>query len=111
MTISSIRHHWRIHQGLSSERDTRRHRSCACSSGTSRRPAEPITARITFEVSDGVRPMQLYCAGAPLLKDGSVHVSLEPRPASCKPRDRWLAETNRPTACCGPREAASGGCG
>lgn len=68
------------------------------------------TARLTFEVSDGVRPMALYCAGAPVLKDGSMHVSLQPRPASCKPRDRWLAETASAQACCGPVEAPSGGC-
>ncbi|MFK0273248.1 DUF6428 family protein [Ensifer sp. NPDC090286] len=67
------------------------------------------TARLTFEVGDGVRPMQLYCAGAPVVKDGSIHVHLAPRPASCKPRDRWLAETSRPTACCGPK-ASPGAC-
>ena len=69
------------------------------------------TARLTFEVSDGVRPMQLYCAGAPVLKDGGIHVALEPRPASCKPRDRWLAEASHAGACCGPRENAGACCG
>lgn len=61
------------------------------------------SARLTFEVSDGVKPMQLYCASAPVLKGGAVHVQLAARPASCKPRDRWLAEeTAGAAACCGP---------
>lgn len=49
------------------------------------------SAKLTFEVSDGVQPMQLYCASVPTLRAGAVHVELSPRPASCKPRDRWLA--------------------
>ncbi|OWV77289.1 hypothetical protein ATY76_04975 [Rhizobium sp. R339] len=66
------------------------------------------SARLTFEVSDGVRPMQLYCAAMPVLRDGAVHVELSPRPASCKPRDRWLAEESRKiAACCGPSAAGS----
>ncbi|NKL32451.1 hypothetical protein GFL49_01065 [Rhizobium leguminosarum bv. viciae] len=69
------------------------------------------SAKLTFEVSDGVRPMQLYCAAKPILSAGAVHVSLSPRPASCKPRDRWLAEENSKAAdCCGPQAAASGCC-
>jgi hypothetical protein len=60
------------------------------------------TARLTFEVSDGVRPMQLHRAGEPEIVGDQVHVLLEPRPASCKPRDRWLAEQSRLEAegCC-----------
>jgi hypothetical protein len=69
------------------------------------------SAKLTFEVSDGVRPMQLYCAAAPVLRAGAVHVELSPRPASCKPRDRWLAEESSKTAaCCGPAAAKSGCC-
>ncbi|MFF2319630.1 DUF6428 family protein [Agrobacterium sp. NPDC058088] len=61
------------------------------------------SAKLTFEVSDGVQPMQLFCAGAPILVDGTLHVSLSPRAASCKPRDRWLAEQSMKAAsCCGP---------
>lgn len=61
------------------------------------------SAKLTFEVSDGVQPMQLFCAGAPILVDGALHVSLSPRAASCKPRDRWLAEQSMKAAsCCGP---------
>lgn len=60
-------------------------------------------AKLTFEVSDGVRPMQLYCAGMPVSRSGAIHVRLSPRPASCKPRDRWLAKANGELAdCCGP---------
>ena len=64
------------------------------------------TARLTFEVSDGVQPMQLYCAAMPTLRAGAVHVELSPRPASCKPRDRWLAEQAQATTCCGSATAA-----
>lgn len=61
------------------------------------------SAKLTFEVSDGVRPMQLFCANAPVAEDGFLHVALTPRPASCKPRDRWLAEQNeKASSCCAP---------
>ncbi|MBP2445400.1 DUF6428 family protein [Rhizobium leguminosarum] len=69
------------------------------------------SAKLTFEVSDGVRPMQLYCAARPVLSAGAVHVALSPRPASCKPRDRWLAEENKTdVACCGPNTVSSRCC-
>jgi hypothetical protein len=58
------------------------------------------TARLTFEVSDGVRPMELYRAGLPFERDGEMRVELSPRPASCKPRDRWLEE-KMASGCCG----------
>jgi hypothetical protein len=65
------------------------------------------SAKLTFEVSDGIRPMQLYCASMPRLRDGALHVELAPRSASCKPRDRWLEQENRKAtqACCGPTAA------
>ena len=56
-----------------------------------------LTARLTFEVSDGVAPMALYRAATPRIGD-EVHVALTPRPASCKPRDRWL-EDQKQTCC------------
>ncbi|MCL6708509.1 DUF6428 family protein [Pseudomonas sp. R2.Fl] len=61
------------------------------------------SAKLTFEVSDGEQPMQLYCAFMPVFSGGAIHVDLAPRPASCKPRDRWLAsEAERSSAsCCG----------
>ncbi|SON54090.1 hypothetical protein HDIA_0549 [Hartmannibacter diazotrophicus] len=70
------------------------------------------SARMTFEVSDGMRPMQLYSADAPVVRDGIVHVQLTPRPASCKPRDRWLAETasSAQASCCGTAASDAGCC-
>ncbi|RUW82179.1 hypothetical protein EOA30_40375, partial [Mesorhizobium sp. M8A.F.Ca.ET.059.01.1.1] len=37
------------------------------------------SARLTFEVSDGVRPIALYRAALPRLVGGAVHVDLSPR--------------------------------
>jgi len=65
------------------------------------------TAKLTFEVSDGERPMQLHRAALPRIEDGQVRVALSARPASCKPRDRWLQEQKSCSApagaqpCCG----------
>lgn len=65
------------------------------------------SAKLTFEVSDGVAPMQLHKASSPVLRDGILRIDLGPRPASCKPRDRWLVESARQTAfCCAPSTAA-----
>ena len=64
-------------------------------------------ARLTFEVSDGERPMQLHRAALPRIEDGQLRVALSARPASCKPRDRWLEEQKSCSAtagakpCCG----------
>ena len=60
------------------------------------------TAKLTFEGSDGERPMALYLAAAPRLVAGTSDVALSARPASCKPRDRWLAEEQTKSFCCGP---------
>ena len=59
------------------------------------------SAKLTFEVSDGEKPMALYCAGSPRLTAGQFEVVLAPRPSSCKPRDRWLAAEKAKSACCG----------
>ena len=67
-------------------------------------------ARLTFEVSDGVEPMQLHCASSPVLADGALAVALAPRAASCKPRDRWLEE-QKASACCGPSASKQPCCG
>ena len=69
------------------------------------------SAKLTFEVSDGVRPMALDCAAAPRLDAGTFQVALAPRPASCKPRDRWLAEEQLKSACCGEAVSAAKCCG
>jgi hypothetical protein len=59
-------------------------------------------AKLTFEVSDGIRPMQLFCADEPSTHEGVLSVALVPRPASCAPRDRWLAARSAEEAqCCG----------
>ena len=68
------------------------------------------TAKLTFEVSDGERPMALYCASAPRLVAGTFEVSLAARSASCKPRDRWLAEQQAKLSCCGPASTSSKCC-
>jgi hypothetical protein len=57
-------------------------------------------AKLTFEVSDGERPIQLHRAALPRIEGGYVRVALSPRPASCKPRDRWLQEQNAGATCC-----------
>ncbi|NVD41918.1 hypothetical protein HT585_23910 [Ensifer sp. HO-A22] len=65
------------------------------------------SAKLTFEVSDGVSSIQLFCASHPVLKNGALEVALTPRPASCKPRDRWLAErASEDKRCCGPSATA-----
>ncbi|MDF1631186.1 DUF6428 family protein [Mycoplana sp. MJR14] len=71
---------------------------------------EPTT-KLTFEVSDGERPMALYCASAPRLVAGTFEVSLAARPASCKPRDRWLAEVQARSSYCGSVSTSSKCCG
>jgi hypothetical protein len=66
------------------------------------------TAKLTFEVSDGVAPMQLYYASRPVLAGDMLRIDLMPRPSSCKPRDRWLA--SQAAAACSPAAASSGTC-
>ncbi|EJL52100.1 hypothetical protein PMI09_04120 [Rhizobium sp. CF122] len=68
------------------------------------------SAKLTFEVSDGLQPMRLYRAAMPTLRAGTVHVELSPRPASCKPRDRWLAE-QQAQSCCAPTAGRNACCG
>ena len=69
-----------------------------------------LTARLTFEVSDGIRPMQLYFAGTPERSGEDLHCQLVPRPASCKPRDRWLEEQKHTSACCTPAPGGKACC-
>jgi hypothetical protein len=68
------------------------------------------TAKLTFEVSDGKDAIKLYRADEIAIVDDVVRVSLSQRPASCKPRERWLEpdgltqpDTARPArpSCCG----------
>lgn len=59
-------------------------------------------AKLTFEVSDGERPMQLYRAERMESSD-VLRVYLSARPASCKPRDRWLQQEQAKDSCCAPK--------
>lgn len=88
------------------EEDGRTHMTAGRFGAIVRKVSEHVrldgSAKLTFEVSDGVRPMQLFCASDPVAEEGALHVALTPRPASCKPRDRWLAEgAAKETSCCG----------
>lgn len=68
-------------------------------------------AKLTFEVSDGSRPMTLYCASSPRLADGGFEVALAARPSSCKPRDRWLVEQAiAASSCCATATGSSKCC-
>jgi hypothetical protein len=89
---------WDVHEG------EREHMPAGKFSAIIRKVTEAInldmSAKLTFEVSDGVQPMQLHRAAFPTIMDGRVIVELSPRPASCKPRDRWLEE-QASASCCG----------
>jgi hypothetical protein len=89
-------------QLLDVDGDDRAHMPAGKFAAIIRKVAEHVSlddaARLTFEISDGVAPMSLYQASAPRVVGGEVHVALSPRPASCKPRDRWLEEQAR--SCC-----------
>lgn len=63
----------------------------------------PREAKLTFEVSDGVKPMQLYKADSIAVEGNAVRVPLSARPSSCKPRDRWLEEQK--ASCCAPKSS------
>lgn len=64
-------------------------------------------AKLTFEVSDGVEAIRLFAAASVETGGDVVRVHLERRPASCKPRDRWLeAPAPKTSACCGPSTPA-----
>ncbi|PZP53397.1 MAG: hypothetical protein DI595_03755 [Agrobacterium fabrum] len=67
-------------------------------------------AKLTFEISDGSRPMALYCASSPRLDGNRFEVLLAARPSSCKPRDRWLAENSAADRCCGSSTTVSKCC-
>jgi hypothetical protein len=90
---------WDIHE------DDRTHMLAGKFASIVRKVSEHLSldgsAKLTFEVSDGERPMQLHKAASPVFMDGILHVDLGARPASCKPRDRWLAESIPTVACCG----------
>ncbi len=66
-------------------------------------------ARLTFEVSDGAAAIQLFRADSIVFDDAQIRVTLSRRPASCKPRDRWL-EQQQAQSCCGPAPSVSAKC-
>jgi hypothetical protein len=68
-------------------------------------------AKLTFEVSDGSQPMQLYRAALPEIAGSEVHVDLSPRPASCKPRDRWLEQKQEASCCSSSAKTGKACCG
>ena len=63
------------------------------------------SAKLTFEVSNGVRPMQLHRASRLTLVGDTIAVELSPRPASCKPRNRWLEDQDNASCCGGAGQA------
>jgi hypothetical protein len=63
-------------------------------------------AKLTFEVSDGTGAIQLFRADTISADRSVVRVALSRRPASCKPRDRWLQQ--QPAAA---GQATQGCCG
>lgn len=80
-----------------------------------RKVAERVTfdpqAKLTFEVSDGAEAIRLFAAASVETGGDTIRVRLAPRPASCKPRDRWLeSQPSKAGACCGPSTAATAAC-
>ena len=67
-------------------------------------------AKLTFEVSDPSSAMRLFGVDAIEIEDETVRVSLKRRPASCKPRDRWLEQAPKANACCAPKQRQSACC-
>ncbi len=69
-------------------------------------------AKVTFEVSDGKRAMALYRASSVAIDGDVIRVELTQRPASCKPRDRWLeAQQAEQVSCCKPSASKQPCCG
>lgn len=65
-------------------------------------------SKLTFEVSDPSSAMRLFGVAGLQIEGETVRVSLARRPASCKPRDRWLEQAPK-ASCCAPsaKEARS----
>ena len=69
-------------------------------------------AKLTFEVSDPSSAMRIFGVSGLQIEGESVRVSLARRPASCKPRDRWLEAKPKADAapCCTPKASATQAC-
>ena len=85
-----------------------------------RRVALDPEALLIFEAGDSASPMQVFTVGSIIAMTDHVEVTLAPRPATCKPRDRGLADdfiaaaaiskTAQSKACCTPRSNAKATC-
>jgi Family of unknown function (DUF6428) len=62
-----------------------------------------LDSKATFEVSDPSSAMRLFGIAGLETTTTTARISLKRRPASCKPRDRWL---DKQEACCGPNSAS-----
>jgi hypothetical protein len=69
-------------------------------------PFDP-ESKLTFEVSDPSSAMRLFGVSDLAIDDETVRVSLKRRPASCKPRDRWLERKGAEEAPCCATAASS----
>lgn len=69
-------------------------------------------SKLTFEVSDPTSAMRLFAVEAVEIAGETVRVSLKRRPASCKPRDRWLEAKPKSGAasCCAPKASTAQAC-
>jgi hypothetical protein len=67
---------------------------------------------VIFEIGGSGEAMRLYSGGQVQVTGDDVLVTLSPRHASCKPRDRWLeAEPAAPaSACCGSQPSTGAAC-
>lgn len=64
-------------------------------------------SRLTFEANREGGVIGLYALDHAMLEQGCAVIALAPRRASCKPRDRWLADQRAAhekagASCCGP---------
>jgi hypothetical protein len=76
-------------------------------------------ALLIFEAGDSASPMQVFTVGSIVAMSDHVEVTLAPRPATCKPRDRGLedalgavtaAATAQSKTCCSPTSNAKAAC-
>ena len=66
---------------------------------------------LVFECGDSTGPMQIFTVGAVRAHEDHVEVALAPRPATCKPRERGLAQSPAAkSSCCGPAKSHGRAC-
>jgi hypothetical protein len=85
-----------------------------------RRVAIDSEALLIFEAGDSESPMQVFTVGDIAATPDHVEITLAPRPATCKPRDRGLgvdasvaplSSAKASSPCCTPTVGASKCCG